>query len=51
MKKLITILEIPIYLLVIGMCCFEHGNSMMGIFLLGLSIIRLWVNHITWKGE
>lgn len=51
MKKLILILEIPIYLLVIGMFCFEQGNSIMGIFLLGLSIIRLCVNHITWKGE
>ena len=51
MKKTIFILEIPIYLLVISMYNYEHGNHGIGTFLLFISIIRLWTNHISWKGE
>jgi len=49
MRKLVTILEIPIYLLVIGMFCLEQDNVGIGVFLFFISIIRLWVNHLTWK--
>ena len=47
MIKAIRILEIPLYLLVIALFCIENGSTAMGIFLILISIVRLWTNHIT----
>jgi len=47
MIKLIRILEVPIYLLVISLFCFENNSPSMGTFLILISIARLWTNHIT----
>jgi len=47
MIKLIRILEVPIYLLVISMCCFENGANKMGFLLVLISIVRCYVNDIT----
>ena len=45
--KAIRILEVPIYLLVIALFCIENESTAMGIFLIVISIGRLWINHIT----
>ena len=47
MKKAIRILEVPIYLLVIALFCIENESTAMGIFLIVISIARLFTNHIT----
>ena len=47
MIKAIRILEIPIYLLVIALFCIENESTAMGIFLILISIGRLFTNHIT----
>jgi len=47
MKKLIRILEVPLYLLVIAIMSLEHGQTGVSIFLILVSMIRLWVNHTT----
>ena len=47
MVKAIRILEIPIYLLVIAMACLERGNTIIAIFLILMSMLRLAVNSIT----
>ena len=47
MRRLIRILEVPIYLLVIAMMSLEHGQIGVSIFLILVSMIRLWVNHMT----
>jgi len=47
MIKAIRILEVPIYLLVIALGCIENGSTAMGIFLVVISIARLFTNHIT----
>jgi len=47
MIKAIRILEIPIYLLVIALFCIENESTAMGLFLILISIVRLWTNHIT----
>ena len=47
MIKVIRILEVPIYLLVISLFCFENNSPSMGTFLILISIARLWTNHIT----
>jgi len=47
MIKAIRILEVPIYLLVISLGCFENGATEMGILLMVVSAGRLWTNHIT----
>ena len=47
MRKAIRILEVPLYLLVISMMCFEFGSSLMALFLLIISIARLVVNVVT----
>ena len=49
MIKAIRILEVPIYLLVISLGCFEEGATTMGIILMIVSAGRLWTNHITDK--
>ena len=47
MIKAIRILEVPIYLLVIALGCFEEGATVVGTILMIVSAGRLWVNHIT----
>ena len=47
MIKALRILEVPIYLLVIALFCIENGSIAMGIFLIVVSVGRLWTNHIT----
>ena len=47
MIKAIRILEVPIYLLVIALFCIENESTAMGIFLIVISISRLFTNHIT----
>ena len=47
MIKAIRILEVPIYLLVIALFCIENESTAMGIFLIVISIARLFTNHIT----
>ena len=45
--KALRILEVPIYLLVIALFCIENEATGMGIFLMAVSVGRLWTNHIT----
>ena len=45
--KILRILEVPIYLLVIALFCIENEATAMGIFLIVISIGRLFTNHIT----
>jgi len=47
MVKTIRILEVPIYLLVIALFCIENEAIGIGIFLMAISVGRLWTNHIT----
>jgi hypothetical protein len=47
MIKAIRILEVPLYLLVIALFCIENESTTMGIFLMVISIARLFTNHIT----
>ena len=47
MIKAIRILEVPIYLLVIALFTIENGSTNLGIFLIAISIGRLFTNHIT----
>ena len=47
MIKMIRILEVPIYLLVIALGCYESGSSKIGTLLVVVSILRLWINHLT----
>ena len=44
---MIKILEVPLYLLIIASYSFESGNYMIAIFLAVMSLVRLWLNHIT----
>ena len=48
-RKVISILEVPLFLMIIGMISLEEGNTILSIFLFVISVIRLWVNHITYK--
>ena len=48
-RKAITVLEIPLYLLIIGFITLGEGHIAMSMCLFTLSIIRLWVNHISYK--
>ena len=47
MIKAIRILEVPIYLLVISLGCFEEGATGVGTILMIVSAGRLFTNHIT----
>ena len=49
MRKAINILEIPLYLLMISVITLEEGYLGWSIFLFVVSILRLWVNTITYK--
>jgi len=47
MVRFIRILEVPILLLVISIYCFENGSTAMGTFIMVISAIRLFTNHIS----
>jgi len=47
MTKTIRILEVPIYLLVLAMGCYEVGAPGTAIFLVLVSIARIFSNTIT----
>ena len=47
MAKAIRILEVPIYLLVIAMGCYEVGAPGTAVFLTLVSIARIFTNTIT----
>ena len=47
MAKAIRILEVPIYLLVLAMGCYEVGAPGTAIFLVIVSSARLFTNTIT----
>jgi hypothetical protein len=47
MAKAIRILEVPIYLLVIAMACYEFGAGGTALFLILVSFARLFTNTIT----
>jgi len=47
MVKAIRILEVPLLLLIIATMCIEHGLTGIPIFLITISILRLWVNVVT----
>jgi len=47
MAKAIRILEVPIYLLVIAMGCYEIGAPGTAVFLVLVSFARLFTNTIT----
>lgn len=49
-RKVITILEVPLYLMIGGMITLNEGYVGYSTCLFAISIIRLWVNHITYKG-
>jgi len=44
---MIKILEVPLYLLIIASYSLESGNYVIATFLAIMSLIRLWLNHIT----
>tara|TARA_Y100000034_G_C6719647_1_gene318343 strand:- start:106 stop:270 length:165 start_codon:yes stop_codon:yes gene_type:complete len=48
-RKAIAILEIPLYLLILGTITLNEGYVGYSICLFALSMIRLWVNTITYK--
>ena len=47
MVKMIRILEVPLYLLVIALGCYESGSNFVGTILIIVSVVRLWINHLT----
>jgi hypothetical protein len=47
MVKVIRILEVPLLLLIIAIICIEEGYMGYSIFLIIISILRLWVNVAT----
>ena len=47
MIKLIRILEVPLLLLIIAIGCIEEGAIGVSIFLITISVLRLWVNVVT----
>jgi hypothetical protein len=47
MKRAIRILETPLYLLTIALACFEMNLFVTSVFLVLVSVVRLYINHIT----
>ena len=47
MRKILRILEVPLYLMVIALGTLEAGSTLMGMVLMIVSVARLWVNVIT----
>ena len=46
-RRVIRIVEVPIYLLAMAMGCWNSGSTTLAVVLLGVSLFRLWINHIT----
>ena len=44
--KILEKLEVPLYLLIIGLYVLEKENTGLAIFLFLVSFFRLWVNSI-----
>ena len=44
--KQLKIIEVPFYILIIGLYALEKGNILLAIFLFLVSFFRLWVNSI-----
>ena len=51
MIKVLEQLEVPFYLLVIAMCMFERGSTMLALTLVLISFFRLWVERIKSNDE
>jgi hypothetical protein len=49
LRKTVSILEVPLYLLIIGTLAISDGLYIISGFLIIASLIRLWVNHITYE--
>jgi hypothetical protein len=47
LRRIIRIVEVPIYLLTLSIGCLNEGSTFFGLLLLGISVFRLWINHIT----
>jgi len=47
MRKSIRILEVPILLLALSFGLYSEGSYVTSLFLLTVSVVRLWVNVIT----
>ena len=47
MRKFIRILEVPILLLALSFGLYSEGSYGTSLFLLVISVVRLWVNVIT----
>ena len=47
MRKVVRILEVPLFILIIAMMCWEENLLMLTLFLVIISILRLVVNVIT----
>jgi hypothetical protein len=47
LRKIIRIIEVPLYLMVIALGCFQTNAEAMGIILVIISIARLFINAIT----
>ena len=47
LRRVIRIVEVPIYLLTLAIGCFNEGSTGFGLVLSAISIFRLWTNHIT----
>tara|TARA_Y100000592_G_scaffold86573_1_gene140063 strand:+ start:113 stop:289 length:177 start_codon:yes stop_codon:yes gene_type:complete len=44
--KILEKLEVPLYLLIIGLYVLEKGNTELALFIFIVSFFRLWVNSI-----
>jgi hypothetical protein len=47
LRRIIRIVEVPIYLLTLAIGCLNEGSTFFGLLLLTISVFRLWTNHIT----
>ena len=47
LRKIIRIVEVPVYMLAIAIGCLNEGSTFIGLTLIAISIFRLWVNHNT----
>tara|TARA_R110002074_G_scaffold347186_4_gene517555 strand:- start:2329 stop:2478 length:150 start_codon:yes stop_codon:yes gene_type:complete len=44
MIKAIHKIEVPVYLLALGVGCMNNGQDGLGTFLIIISLVRLWIN-------
>jgi|TARA_R100000030_G_scaffold69299_1_gene53102 hypothetical protein len=44
--KIFNKIEVPLYLLTIGICMLENEKTTLGITLIIISFIRLWLNSL-----